>query len=55
MRRKAWALVALALATVLFGLAMAFRNSFSPWLSNLFTSVVCIGLALFVLRVRFAR
>lgn len=50
MRRKAWALVALALATVLFGLAIAARNSFSPWYSNLFVSVICIGLALFVLR-----
>jgi len=50
MKRKAWGLLVLAVATVLFGLAIALRNSFSPWLSNLFTSVVCIGLALFVLR-----
>ncbi len=50
MKGKAWALVVLALATVLFGLAIAVRNSFSPWFSNLFVSVICIGLALFVLR-----
>ena len=50
MKRKAWGLLVLAVATVLFGLAIAFRNSFSPWLSNLLTSVICIGLALFVLR-----
>ena len=50
MRRKAWARGALALATVLFGLAIALRNSLSPWFSNLSVSVVCIGLALFVLR-----
>lgn len=50
MKRKAGGLVVLAVATVLFGLAIAFRNSFSPWLSNLLASVICIGLALIVLR-----
>lgn len=50
MTGKAWALGALVLATVLFGLAIAVRHSFSPWLTNLVASAVCIGLALYVLR-----
>ncbi len=52
MKRRTWAHIVIFVATILFGLAIAARHSVSPWLSNVLASVLCIGLALFVLRDR---
>lgn len=55
MKRNPWILATLIGATVLFGLAVALRHRFDPWLTNLFAGLLSGSVALVVLRHRLRR
>lgn len=50
MTRQRWGVVAIALGTIMFGAAIAYRDVVSPWLTNLAAAMVAIALASFALR-----
>jgi membrane protease YdiL (CAAX protease family) len=50
MRRNWAALLTLVATTILFGLAIATRDEYDPWRSNLFAGMIGIVLSVFVLR-----
>lgn len=55
MKRNPWILVTLVGSTLLFGLAVALRHRFDPWLTNLLAGLLSGSAALLVLRHRLRR